>query len=180
MSMKNCLIATTVDAKTALKRTKSLLDITSKILSTTDENWIDILLLWSEENIIQQDTNFPKNKSDFLKVKHISLRWNRLKSLPNELFNLVQLEILELNNNALEILPSKIGNLVNLKVLNLNINSLQNLPQEIVNLKKLEMINIKNNKYLELDEEQISWLIELKQNGCTVIYDSYKFHIGVE
>ena len=176
--MKNGLITTNVDAKTALKRTKSLLDITSKILSTQNENWIDILLQWSEENIIQQDTHFPKNKSDFLKVKHISLRWNRLKFLPNELFNLAQLEILELNNNALEGLSSEIGNLVNLKVLNLNINSLQNLPHEIVNLKKLEMINIKNNKYLNLDEAQISWLIELKNNGCNLIYDKYKFNLG--
>ena len=72
--MTNSLTSTKQNAKTALKRTKSLLDITSKILSTQNENWIDILLLWSEENIIQQDTHFPKNKSDFLKVKHISLR----------------------------------------------------------------------------------------------------------
>ncbi|NBK98324.1 MAG: hypothetical protein EOM50_09925 [Erysipelotrichia bacterium] len=178
MSMKNGLITTNVDAKTALKRTKSLLAITSKILSVQNGDWIDILLQWGEENIIQQDTNFPKTKSDFLKVKHISLRWNRLKSLPNVFFNLTQLEALELNNNSLEILPSEIGNLVNLKVLNLNINSLQGLPQEIVNLKKLEMINIKNNKYLNLDEAQISWLIELKNNGCNLIYDKYKFNLG--
>ena len=178
MSMKNGLITTNVDAKTALKRTKSLLDITSKILSTQNENWIDILFQWSEENIIQQDTHFPKNKSDFLKVKHISLRWNRLKSLPNELFNLVQLEILELNNNALEALPSEIGNLKKLKQLNLNINSLKTLPKEIVNLKRLEVLNIKNNKYLELDSGQIAWLIELKNNSCNVIYDKYKFNLG--
>lgn len=169
MSMKNNLVVTNANAKIALKRTKSLLDITSKIFSTQNEDWIDILLQWGEENIVQQDTHFPKNKSDFLKVKHISLRWNRLKFLPKELFNLAQLEVLELNNNVLEKLPSEIGNLVNLKVLNLNINSLQNLPQEIVNLKKLEMINIKNNKYLNLDEAQMSWLTKLKQNGCNVI-----------
>ncbi len=176
--MKNNLEATNINAKSALKRAKSLLAITSKILSVQNGDWIDALLQWGEENIIQQDTNFPKTKSDFLKVKHISLRWNRLKFLPNELFNLAQLEILELNNNALEALPSEIGNLVNVKVLNLNINSLQGLPQEIVNLKKLEMINIKNNKYLELDEDQISWLVRLKNNGCNLIYDKYKFNLG--
>ena len=36
----------------------------------------------------------------------------------------------------------------------------------------------KNNKYLELDNEQISWLIELKNNGCNLIYDKYKFNLG--
>ena len=176
--MKNNLVATNVNAKIALKRTKSLLDITSKILSSQNEDWIDILLQWGEENIIQKDTYFPKNKDDLKTVKHISLRWSRLKSLPNELFNLTQLEILELNNNALDEIPSEVAKLKNLRVLNLNINSLKKLPKDIINLKKLKVLNIKNNQHLELDNEQISWLKELNQEGCNIVYDKYKFNLG--
>jgi Leucine-rich repeat (LRR) protein len=172
------LVTTNQNAKVALSKSKSLLKITDGILANRDDKWLDFILEWADKNIIQENTNFPKNKEELSKAKHIILRWNRLKLLPKEFFRLIQLEILELNNNALEVLPNEIGNLKKLKQLNLNINSLKTLPKEIINLKRLEVINIKNNKYLELDSEQISWLIELKNNGCNVIYDKYKFNLG--
>lgn len=176
--MDKNLISINQNTKLALAKTKSLLDITNKILANKDDKWLDFLLDWADRNIIQDKTNFSKNKEVLLKTKHISLRWNRLKSLPKEFFRLTQLEILELNNNDLEALPNEIGNLKKLKQLNLNINSLKILPKRVINLKKLEVLNIKNNKYLELNCEQISWLLELKHNGCNVIYDKYKFNIG--
>lgn len=176
--MKKSLVTTNQSNKVALSKSKSLLNITNKILEKKDDMWLEFILDWADKNIIQEKTNFPKNKEDLSKAKHISLRWNRLKSLPKEFFRLNQLEILELNNNTLEVLPQEIGNLKKLKQLNLNINSLKTLPKEIVNLKRLEVLNIKNNKYLELDSEQIGWLIELKNNGCNIIYDKYKFNLG--
>ncbi|MBE0492688.1 MAG: hypothetical protein IBX44_10645 [Sulfurospirillum sp.] len=176
--MDKSLVATNQSAKVALSKSKSLLNITNRILANKDDKWLDFLLEWADENIIQEKTNFPKNKEELSKAKHISLRWNRLRLLPKEFFRLTQLEILELNNNALEVLPHEIGNLKKLKQLNLNINSFKRLPKEIINLKNLEILNIKNNKYLELDNEQISWLMELKNNGCNVIYDKYRFNLG--
>lgn len=176
--MNNNLTTTNQNAKLALSKSKSLLKITDEILANRNDKWLDFILDWADKNIIQEKTNFPKNKEELSKAKHISLRWNRLKLLPKEFFRLTQLEVLELNNNALEILPNEIGNLKKLKQLNLNINSLKTLPREIINLKRLEVLNIKNNKYLELDSEQISWLIELKNNGCNIIYDKYKINLG--
>lgn len=176
--MTNNLITINQSSKVALEKTKSLLNTTKKILKEKNDEWLDILLDWSEENIIQEGTNFPKTKKQLLKVKLISLRWNRLRTLPKELFELIQIEVLELNNNVLESLPNEIGNLKNLKELNLNINSLKTLPSEIVKLQKLNFLNIKNNKYLELNNEQIDWLKELKKNGCNIIYDKYKFNLG--
>ena len=176
--MDKKLVSTNQSAKVALTKSKKLLIITSGILANRDDKWLDFLLDWADKNIIQEKTDFPKNKDELSKAKHISLRWNRLKSLPKEFFKLTQIEILELNNNALEVLPNEIGNLKKLKQLNLNINSLKILPKDIINLKKLEVLNIKNNKYLELDSKQIGWLIELKNNGCNVIYDKYKFNLG--
>ena len=176
--MKNNLTTTNQNAKLALSKSKSLLKVTNGILVNRDDKWLDFILDWADKNIIQEKTNFPQNKEELSKAKHISLRWNRLKYLPKEFFRLTQLEIFELNNNALELLPNEIGNLKKLKQLNLNINSLKTLPKEIINLKNLDILNIKNNKYLELDNEQISWLIELKNNGCNLIYDKYKFNLG--
>lgn len=140
--------------------------------------WIDILFIWADKNIIQENTCFPRDKEGLLKEIHLNLRWNRLKNIPIELCNMEKLKILELNNNNLTELPKEIIKLKNLEVLNLNINNLINLPKEIVKLKNLKVLNIKNNKYLELSNEQISWLKELKNNGCNVIYDKYKFNLG--
>jgi Leucine-rich repeat (LRR) protein len=167
------------DAKLALAKSKSLLNITNKILEDKDSKWLDLLLDWADKNIIQERTSFPSNKDDLKKIKKISLRWNRLKALPKEFFNLSQLEILELNNNTLEFLPNEIGNLTSLRELNLNINSFKALPMGIITLKKMKVLNIKNNKYLELNNEQIGWLEELKQNGCIIIYDKYKYKFNL-
>jgi hypothetical protein len=150
----------------------------NKILEKKDDEWLNFLLNWANENIIQDRTYFPRTRQELKQIKKISLRWNRIQILPKEFFNLVELETLELNNNVLEGLPKEIENLKHLKELNLNINSLVSLPTEIVSLKGLKILNIKNNKYLELDDKQISWLIELKQNGCNIIYDKYKFNLG--
>jgi Leucine-rich repeat (LRR) protein len=176
--MSNDLITTNQNAKLVLEKSKTLIDVTKKILQKKDEAWIEKIFAWSDQNIIQPSTYFPKNKDDLLRMKNLSLRWNRLTSLPDELFNLQQIEVLELNNNILEYISSQIGKMIDLKHLNLNINNLKLLPKEIIQLKQLEMLNIKNNKHLVLDDEQISWLIELKKNGCNVIYDKYKFNLG--
>lgn len=174
----NQLITINQNSKLLLIKTTKLLNIVKKIVDKKDNEWANFLLDWAENNIIQERMIFPKNENELNKIKYISLRWNRLKSLPKELFNLTQIEVLELNNNFLETLPNEISNLKNLRELNLNINNLKNLPKEIVKLKEIKVLNIKNNKYLELNSEQISWLIELKQNSCNVIYDKYKFNLG--
>ena len=174
----NQLITTNQNSKQALVKSKNLLDITKKLLEKKDDEWLILLFNWASEHIIQERTLFPKSKEELLQIKHLSLRWNRLSYLPKELFNLTQLERLELNNNALETLPDEIGNLKNLKELNLNINSLKKIPKEIIKLKKIEILNIKNNKYLELEEEHLLWLKELKIKGCEIIHDKYKFNLG--
>lgn len=176
--MKKDLLRINQNSKLALNKAKSMIAITDKILLDKNNDWIDRLIIWGQNNIIQERTYFPKTKNELINITKLSLRWNRLKEIPKELFNLTELEILELNNNNLEILPAEISNLINLKELNLNINSLKTLPKEIIELKQLEVLNIKNNKYLELDSEQISWLKELKEKGCKVIYDQYKFNLG--
>lgn len=176
--MANDLIEINQNSKIALEKTKNLLSITKEILKKQDNEWLNILLDWAKKNIIQEGTNFPKTKEELLRVKHVSIRWNRLKAIPKELFELEQIEILELNNNALEALPNELENLSNLKQLNLNINGLKTLPRGIEKLQKLNFLNIKNNKYLELSNEQISWLNELKQSGCNILYDKYKFDLG--
>ena len=181
-TIQNTTLAKTLErSKTQLSVTQNLLQkvkAAKALVKQEDDSWIDRLYVWADNNIIQDSTNFPKNKATLLNSKRISLRWNRLSTVPKELFNLYHLEVLELNNNSIESLPEGINKLVNLKELNLNVNKLRCLPKTIVELTELEVIKIKNNKHLELSEEQSDWLKELLKQGRTVIYDKYNFKLG--
>ncbi|MDD2651689.1 MAG: hypothetical protein PHX44_01400 [Sulfurimonas sp.] len=141
--MDNQLVVLNSNTKIALSKARALLNTTNKILATkNNDEWFEALLEWAELYLIQEKTYFPANKKDLLETKSLSLRWNRLKTIPEELCNLKQLEMLELNNNVIEYLPQNIDILKNLQELNLNINSLKNLPKEIVKLKNLKVLNI--------------------------------------
>lgn len=177
--MNKDIVTTNKNSKLALSKAKNLIKITNQLLvKNEDVAWISILLKWFDTNIVQERTMHPKTDKELFECAQLSLRWNRLKTIPHELYNLEKLEVLELNNNAIENLPDDIEKLINLNHLNLNINILKTLPRGIVKLQKLKYLNIKNNKYLELTKEQISWLQELKKNGCEVIHDKYKFNLG--
>jgi len=176
--MQEHISSTQIDYHIGL--THQLLNITNKILSESLNNttWIQKILDWGNKHITKDSAIFPTTENEVLKSRKISLRWNRLVNIPEELCSLKQLKILELNNNNLTDLPIEIAMLENLEELNLNINNLTKLPEGIVQLEKLKVLNIKNNKYLELSNRQISWLKNLVANGSTVKYDKYKFNLG--
>jgi Leucine-rich repeat (LRR) protein len=72
----------------------------------------------------------------------LDLQYNLLTSLPAEICNLINLQILYLDNNQLTSLPAEIGNLINLQHLYLENTSLLSLPAEIGNL-----INLQKNRF---------------------------------
>ncbi|MYI05862.1 MAG: hypothetical protein F4059_00700 [Gemmatimonadetes bacterium] len=63
-------------------------------------------------------------------------------SLPPELGNLINLEVLKLNNNGFRQLPSELGNLHNLRVLELSGNEVSELPSTLGNLTNLEVLTL--------------------------------------
>lgn len=70
---------------------------------------------------------------------------NKLKKIPVEIGNLVNLTCLCLDNNELCDLPKEIGNLVNLRDFDLRNNKLTKLPPEIVKI--IKIININETSY---------------------------------
>ena len=66
----------------------------------------------------------------------MDLSYNELKELPENIGNLVNLEILSAGNNKLEKLPENIGDLLQLKKFYLNNNSLRFIPNAIKNIIK--------------------------------------------
>ena len=86
-------------------------------------------------------------------------------SIPMEIGDLINLEILYLNENQLTgEIPSEIGNLINLSKLNLSYNSLTgSIPTEIGNLINLERLHLHENQLTGEIPSEIGNLINLSQ-----------------
>jgi Leucine-rich repeat (LRR) protein len=86
---------------------------------------------------------------------------NQIKTLPDLIGNLINLQKLYLHNNQINILPDSIGNLINLQKLYLHNNQINILPDSIGNLINLQKINLDNNQITILPDS-IGNLINLR------------------
>ncbi len=87
------------------------------------------------------------------RVTHLNLNYQNLKTIPNIVFGLKNLEHLELVGNKLVALPPEIGRLSNLKRLNVSDNRLTFLPAEIGELTHLQDLQLLKNNLTHLPSE---------------------------
>ncbi|MBE9234081.1 leucine-rich repeat domain-containing protein [Cuspidothrix issatschenkoi LEGE 03284] len=99
------------------------------------------------EDLQLTSPNLQKNIHKILEhpLTKLDIGENRLKILPTEIGQLVNLKILVVSNNQLRYLPSEIGELTNLETLDLSNNYLESLPPEIGRLRKLKNLYLKGN-----------------------------------
>lgn len=95
------------------------------------------------------------------KAKHINLQGWGLNKIPNEIFEIKDLETLCLDYNHLKEIPDEISNLVSLKILFLSYNDLKYFPKSITKLPTLEILSLDNN-YISLVPESINELRSLQ------------------
>lgn len=74
-------------------------------------------------------------------VFHLSLTYDNLSVIPDNIRDLKNLETLDLSVNQLTSLPEGIGNLSNLQVIYLGDNNIEELPESFVKLTKLREIH---------------------------------------
>lgn len=79
-------------------------------------------------------------------LKRLSLRYSKLRKVPDFVFQLTQLEELDLSMNEIAQIPLEIKQLKNLKLLDLSSNQLENLPIELGDLRLLETLDLRNNR----------------------------------
>ncbi len=158
----NQLININQNSKQALIKSKKLLDLTNKII-TYNHKWIYQLLEWADKNDIpdyiwieDKDTDkggyytgIPRNKQTLLSLKYLRLNDLNIVKLPDEIFNLIQLEELKIINCNLESISPQIQKLINLRNLSLNKNQLSKLPGELSNLHNLCEIHLALNVFID-------------------------------
>ena len=70
---------------------------------------------------------------------------NRLRSVPDSVFDLTSLEKLDVSDNTLTELSSRVGKLVKLSALHMARNKLEELPHELVKLQALQWLDVRSN-----------------------------------
>ncbi|CAH1251175.1 ANKK1 [Branchiostoma lanceolatum] len=89
----------------------------------------------------------PQTVSDRL---YLDLSDQGLTSIPEEVFDITDLEVLNVSNNKLTRIPEAIGHLNNLYSLLVDGNMLKTLPQAIGSLQKLTFLHIYDNQLTEV------------------------------
>jgi internalin A len=83
----------------------------------------------------------------------LNLSSSRLTRLPDEVFDLTNVEVIILDGNQLKTIPREVAHLPKLRELYARYNSITSVPPEIGKLQRLEIINFYHNKLFELPEE---------------------------
>ena len=84
-------------------------------------------------------------KNDSEKVIKLSLKRKKFKTIPNEIWNMTNLQFLDLSKNKIDSIPPQIKNLKNLQILILSKNKINNLPEEFYQLQNLKVIRLGSN-----------------------------------
>jgi len=85
-------------------------------------------------------------------AKELDLSDRRLTTIPDEIFELEQLEVLDLSSNPLTTLPEAVTRLTNLRMLYLRNNPLTTLPEGVTRLTNLTTLDLSFNQLTMLPE----------------------------
>lgn len=107
-------------------------------------------------------TSLAEAKKDSLGVVKLILKKKRLKSIPDAIWSMTNLQYLDLSRNKIDSIPPQIKNLKNLQVLILSKNKISELPEEFYQLKNLKIIRIGSNDVGYLSK-QVRNFTELKE-----------------
>jgi Leucine-rich repeat (LRR) protein len=115
-----------------------------------------------EEISMNLSGSIPSEIGNLSNLQLLYLPYNNLTSLPPEIGDLLNLSGVYLDRNPISNLPPEIGNLQNLVELDLSQNQLTSLPSEIGNLSNLADLYLSNNQLTSLPP-QIGNLSSLKE-----------------
>jgi len=104
------------------------------------------------------------DKNEGFKVINLDISSNDLLTIPNEIFDLTQLQMFYCHNNQIKEIPKEIGNLTQLKKFFCGINQIKEIPNEICNLTQLKKFNFGFNQVTKIPKK-ICLLTQLQVLG---------------
>ncbi len=105
----------------------------------------------------------------FKNLQELDLSKNKITEVPKEIGNLTHLQKLNLSMNMIDSLPKEIGKLVNITQLILNQNIIAELPPEISNLTKMRFLDMWGNEIQQFPDEISKLSTSLKVVDLRVI-----------
>jgi len=105
--------------------------------------------------------SLPSQIGELVNLEELYLDHNDLQgSLPGEIRKIPNLRILDVQHNNMTGIPAEIGQLRNLSALNYSYNGLDTYPNEIANLKdNLKVLDISRNKYSQGAVDELKRLL---------------------
>lgn len=95
----------------------------------------------------------PINIGNLVNLKHLNLGYNKIMELPISIGTLKELQDLSLADNELKVLPKEISGLEKLGSISLEFNRFEKFPKELLVLKSMYSIWIHNNSIKEIPLE---------------------------
>ncbi|CAF1256293.1 unnamed protein product [Rotaria magnacalcarata] len=110
------------------------------------QNFRDALASWDVGSLEQQ---VIKRFEDYLSgnIDYLNLSWLGLKTLPDAILRIPQLEIISLSGNRLSTVPSQLTVMTNLKLINLSDNYLKAFPEVLESCRCLKVLNLAGNYF---------------------------------
>lgn len=109
----------------------------------------------------------PEEIAKLTNLQTLVLHSNKLEEINEGLCHLEKLKTLDLSGNAIKILPDTLANLIHLVTLNISRNQLENFPALSKN-SKISVLDLSNNKlksFPQICSEELANLSEVKLNG---------------
>lgn len=116
--------------------------------------WVVKLNKWAALNAMQGiegktihgTTSLPQTKDQLLELKKFSPKWGWVKSFPDEVGQLTNLEVIRVNSIGVSTLPSSLFKLKKVRVLDISGSSIDRLPDELANMLSLEVLILGNGE----------------------------------
>jgi hypothetical protein len=108
-----------------------------------------------EVELVKKDTvaySLEKANKSPLDIKVLDLSKQKLKELPNEFYELTNLEVLILDKNKLKSLPRSIASCKNLRKISIASNKFTEFPSIICYLSQLQLLDFSTNEIAELPD----------------------------
>jgi hypothetical protein len=95
----------------------------------------------------------PAGLQELASLRVVRLNYNKLQTVPPEIYLLERLQVLELSGNLIESLPEEMEDLVRLRELDISGNKLTSIPDHILGLESLQTLVAENNAIESLPED---------------------------